>query len=191
MTEDAAGGHFFKFVPERSADLARGKLFAFRAADRSWLQIADVRNARPEASSAGATPYNRLEDLQVGPDGALYLAETGYLPAGDAFGRILRFDPVTGEMRTHLEGDGKIMAQPDNLAFDPQGRLLVCEDQYDENVAQCGLNQVLRYEGAAATELLAVRQGGEPSGPSWGPGGLLYLTVMARAQSAVLAIRGL
>ncbi|MBM3270610.1 MAG: DUF839 domain-containing protein [Candidatus Sericytochromatia bacterium] len=191
LTEDAYDGHFFKFVPDRSNDYSRGKLFAYQAGSKSWLPVGDVYNARPEATAAGATPYNRLEDLQVGPDGLIYLAETGNLAKGDTFGRILRFDPATGEMRTYLEGGPDAFAQADNLAFDDRGRLLICEDQFDANVARYGSNEVVRAAGGKVESLLAVRRDGEPSGPSRGPDGLLYLSVMAKANSALLAIRGL
>ncbi len=192
MTEDAYQGHFFKFVADHPKDLSRGKLFAYKAATRSWLPIKDVYNARPEADAAGATPYNRLEDLQIGPDRKIYLAETGYQTAGDAYGRVLRFDPATNETEVWLEGDGTTMAQPDNLLFDPQGRLLICEDQFTSNLESHGSNELLRVaQDKAVTRLLAVRPDAEPSGPSWGPDGVLFLSVMAGPNSGLLAIRGL
>jgi secreted PhoX family phosphatase len=192
LTEDSYQGHFWKFVPERAGDLSAGKLYAYRAGDRSWLPVEDVYNARPEATAAGATPYNRLEDLKIGPDGQIYLAETGAHWAGDKFGRVRRFDPVSNTMEIWLEGDGKVMAQPDNLLFDRQGRLLVAEDQYGMNVTAYGPNELLRVSpDKRAESLLAVRRDGEPSGPSWGPGGVLFLSVMAAQHSGLLAIRGL
>jgi secreted PhoX family phosphatase len=192
LTEDAYGGHFFKYVPTHGQSLSDGKLFAYQAAQKAWLPVKDIYNARPEATEAGATPYNRLEDLQIGPDGKIYLAETGDYHKGDKYGRILRFDPATKAMETWLEGDGITMAQPDNLIIDKEGRLLICEDQYDQNLADFGANQLLRVsKDKAITPLLATRRDGEPSGPSWGPGGVLFLTVMAKEHSGLVAISGL
>lgn len=192
LTEDAYGGHLYKFVADRPQDLTRGKLFAYKADTRSWLPIKDPLNARPEADAAGATPYNRFEDLRIGPDRKIYIAETGAQHMGDLYGRILRFDPATNATEVWLEGDGKAMAQPDNLLFDSRGNLLVCEDQYGYNLEKHGPNEVLRVApDRSVARLLATRPDGEPSGPSWGPGGALFLSVMAGKNSGLLAIEGL
>lgn len=192
LTEDAYDGHLYKFVAERPQDLSHGTLYAYKADIRSWLPIRDPLNARPEADAVGATPYNRFEDLQVGPDRKIYIAETGAPGKGDLYGRILRFDPATNGMEVWLEGDGKHLAQPDNLLFDSRGRLLICEDQYGQNLGKFGSNEMLRVEpDMTLTRLAAVRHGGEPSGPSWGPDGVLFLSVMADRNSGLLAIRGL
>lgn len=192
LTEDADPGYFYRFVADRPRDLSQGTLHAYDRKGMRWLKIRDVYNARMEAKALGATPFNRLEDLQLGPDGLLYIAETGSLAQKDPYGRILRFDPESGRMESFLEGDGTTLANPDNLIFDRQGRLLICEDQYDPHHATFGPNQVLRREAdGQLKELVGLAPWAEPTGPSFTPDGkTLFLSVMLGKNSAVLAIEG-
>lgn len=192
LTEDADQGYFYRFVAERSNDLSQGTLYAYDRKGMRWLQIQDVFNAHLEAMTLGATPFNRLEDLQLGPDGMLYVAETGSHTQGDPYGRILRFDPKSRHMESFLEGDGTTLANPDNLIFDRQGRLIICEDQYDQALEKFGPNQVLRREtNGRLTELVGLAERAEPTGPSFSRDGhTLYLSVMAGKNSAVLVIDG-
>ena len=192
LTEDFDPGFLFKFVADRPRDLSSGQLFAYDRLKSRWLRIRDLVNAHHAAEAAGATPFVRLEDVKRGPDGALYIAETGALPK-DPFGRIWRLDPRTARASVFVEGDGKHMAQPDNLLFDRQGNLLVCEDQYTENTTQYGPNEVLRFDRARTwTHLTATPIGSEPTGPFLAPGGrTMFLSVMWGSRSGVVAIDGM
>jgi secreted PhoX family phosphatase len=192
LTEDFDGGFFYRFVADRPRDLSSGKLYAYDRPGRRWLPIKDVYNAHIEAKEAGATPFIRLEDVRQGPDGMIYVAETGALRPGEEYGRVFRLDPRTQAMDVFLEGDGKGMAQPDNLIFDREGRLIICEDQYEANIKAHGPNEVLRVEAnKSLTRLLSVLPEGEPTGPSFSPDGkTMFLSVMAGPKSAVVVIDG-
>jgi len=192
LTEDYEGGCLYKFVAKRPADLSEGTLWAYRRAQADWVMIQDPTNALIEARERGATRFNRLEDVKKGPDGNLYVAETGTIAVGDPYGRILRLDPRTNRMDVYLEADGKQLANPDNLLFDRLGRLLICEDQFDENLRAFGNNQVLRRENDGTLhQVMTMMKGAEPSGPSWGPQGVMFVSALAGANSAVLVITGL
>lgn len=193
LTEDYDPGFLYKFVADRPRDLASGKLYAYVRDQARWVPLGDTLNAHHAAEAAGATKFIRLEDIKRGPDGALYFAETGHFKWNDPYGRVWRLDPRTSKAKVIIQGDGKQMAQPDNLLFDRQGRLLVCEDQYDENVAAFGPNEVLRYDGrGGATRLAATPVGSEPTGPSLAPGGrTMFLSVMWGDRSGVVAIDGM
>lgn len=193
LTEDYDPGYFWKFVADRPKDLSAGKLYAYQRDKRRWLLIRDVVNAHRAAEKAGATKFIRLEDVKLGPDGALYIAETGHFKWNDPLGRVLRLDPRTNQMTVFAEGDGTWMAQPDNLVFDGQGRLLVCEDQYNENVDKFGPNEVLRREkNGTWTRLASTVKGSEPTGPSFTPDmHQLIMSVMWGPKSGIVVISGL
>lgn len=164
LTEDASPAIFFKFVADNVDDYSAGQLYAYKqSADGlsgSWLAIPRHRDSlnitKTIALRLGATLFIRLEDCEVGPDGSIYIAETGNdninLAANEAagnkiafhlepyrvpststvrdtFGRILKFDPVTMQMRNYLQGgrgaDGiTCVSNPDNIAIDFKRNLM-------------------------------------------------------------------
>ena len=193
LTEDFDPGFLYKFVADRPRDLSSGKLYAYERTKARWLPITDLVNAHHAAEAAGATKFVRLEDVKRGPDGGIYFAETGHFKWNDKFGRVWRLDPKTSRAEVYIEGDGVTMAQPDNLLFDRQGNLIVCEDQYDENREQYGLNEVLRYDRRrVATRLASTPKGSEPTGPFLLPGGRsMVLSVMWGDRSGLVAIDGI
>lgn len=194
LTEDYDPGFLYKFVALKPRDLTTGVLYAYDRKGARWIAIHDPLNARLDAEAAGATKFIRLEDIKQGPDGALYFAETGHFKWNDQFGRVWRLDPKTDKAEVFVEGDGTHMAQPDNLLFERNGDLLICEDQYDENVKKYGANEVLRYRKKtnAWTRIAQVPIGSEPTGPSFMPGmKTMFLSVMWGDKSGVVAIDGM
>lgn len=191
LTEDYEKGHFYRFVADRARDMSAGTLYALDNKNRRWVRIKDVVNARLDAQAAKATAFNRLEDVQMGPDGKIYFAETGFIAAGDRYGRVWRFDPRTTKLEVFLEGDGKRMANPDNLIWDKKGNLYICEDQYDENLKAHGPNEVLRVSPKKEITTIAVIKEGEPTGPSFHPDGkTMFFSVMNGKNGAVVAVDG-
>lgn len=192
LTEDDQDGHLYRFTAKRARDLSEGRLEALDAARKRWLPLSDPGNASFEATRKGATLFQRLEDVQIGPDKAVWFAETGLPEKGDPYGRVRRLDPRTLELSTVVEGDGKQLANPDNLAFDRKGRLYICEDQNQDNYDRYGDNQILRLgKDGALTEVLAIGGAAEPSGPSFlGEDGSLVFTVMAGRSSQLVHVWG-
>lgn len=143
LTDDFSGGCFFKFVANTFGDYTNGQLFAYKQVGSSgtWLPMPmnrdSLNNARDVAQRLGATIFNRLEDIDMDNQGAIYIAETGadsvdlssFITNGgvvanhlipkhvgsnrydDPYGRLLKFDPVTLGLSVVVEGgtssDGK------------------------------------------------------------------------------------
>lgn len=138
LTDDFVPSVFFKFVASSLGDYQDGQLYAYRQSSDGtsgdWIRLPMQRDSlnviRDIAIQKGATIFLRFEDLELAPDGMLYIAETGaenvdlgpwvarggrvalHLEAKkttasryhDPYGRILRFDPGTDAMRSYLEG---------------------------------------------------------------------------------------
>ena len=147
-------GYLFRFVPDRHGDLSSGQLYVLKvitptgdrtggaiwiALDRTAVQV----DANAAATAAGATGYNRPEDVEIatstgnnhGGANVLYFAVTG---AGD--NRVLAVDlrePAGGSehatafvydyVRIGLNAPADFES-PDNLALDHAGNLYVAED---------------------------------------------------------------
>jgi secreted PhoX family phosphatase len=150
-------GHLFRFVPDRRGDLSSGQLYALkivtptgdRTGDAEWIPLdrAAVQiDANAAATAAGATGWNRPEDIELatptgnnrGGSNILYVAVTGR--TGPADNRILAIDlrePAgAGEHATafvydYVKVGVNVSAEfemPDNLALDRQGNLYIAED---------------------------------------------------------------
>lgn len=138
MCDDAGPGAFFKFVADTAQHLGSGRLYAWQMkADsngRHWIPLPQSRDsllhARRFAFQRGASIFNRMEDMELLPDGSLLISESGkdscdmsnavnlggkvmpYLEKyhvgnqvyDDRHGRILRYDPKTETMSVFLEG---------------------------------------------------------------------------------------
>lgn len=145
-------GYIFKFVPDHRHDLSSGQLYALQIVqdlgDRTgwgvWVPLDrhDVRiDSDAEAAAAGATGFNRPEDV-----------ETSQSTGDDRRGNRMLYVAVTAEHRVlaidlHPFGgrahDGQVLVSdyvrqgvnapsdfswPDNLALDRQGNLFITED---------------------------------------------------------------
>lgn len=153
--EDAGSGCLYKFVANNPMDLSSGTLYALQLTGGltngepnstvgRWIQIPNTtpsdRNAtRTLALALGATPFNGIEDAEVGTiDGKIYFTSKGY-------GRVYRFSDITDSTISNFEtfvggpnsylinyGNG-IVAENwgsgnDNLCFDDLGNLYVLQD---------------------------------------------------------------
>lgn len=159
LTEDREDGLLYCFVPRVKGRLAEGgTLHALVLPDipdaRNWngaaVGLQDWHGVRwvaldnPEApdddlrkrgAAAGATLFARGEGIWMG-DGELYFACTS---GGAAkLGQIFRLRPQpTGQDRLQLFFESTSIEQynfGDNLTVAPNGHLVVCEDQYTQNV---------------------------------------------------------
>jgi secreted PhoX family phosphatase len=155
---DAQGNHYgisennpgfiYKFVPDRGGDLSSGQLYALkitnptgdRTGEAEWIPLdrATVRvDAQAAAAAAGATGYNRPEDVEIATssgnshDGAntLYVAITS--PAGPVDNRVIAIDLngpfVYDYVRVGLNATAEF-EWPYNLALSKSGDLAIAED---------------------------------------------------------------
>jgi hypothetical protein len=150
-------GFIFRFIPDTHGDLSSGRLFALkitnptgdRTGDAEWLPLdrAAVRiDANAAAAAAGATGYNRPEDIEIGTSSGtsvegndvLYVALTG--TSGPTDNRIIAIElnePNGGSdhatafvwdyVRVGLNATAEF-EMPDNLALDHDGNLFIAED---------------------------------------------------------------
>jgi hypothetical protein len=151
-------GFIFRFVPDSRGDLSSGQLYALkvvtptgdRVGDAEWIPLdrtAVQVDANAAARAAGATGYNRPEDVELatstgnnrGGANVLYVALTG--PSNPTDNRVIAIDlrePKGGSDHATafvydyvkwgvnaVQGDFEM---PDNLALDRAGNLYIAED---------------------------------------------------------------
>lgn len=142
-------GYIYKFVPDRRGDLSSGQLYALkitkadgdRTGEAVWVPLdrtAVQVNSNEVAAAAGATSYNRPEDVEIaistgnnrGGANVMYVAITGE-------NRVLAIDlgesegdnetTVTEYVRAGVNAPADF-EMPDNLALDKNGNLYIAED---------------------------------------------------------------
>jgi secreted PhoX family phosphatase len=139
LTEDETPACLFKFVADNDDDYSSGQLSVYKQSvdglSGTWLPIPRHRDSinitKTIALRLGATLFIRLEDCALGPNGNLFIAETGNDNANltineaagnkpalhleafratgtsfirDTFGRILKLDITTGKITNFLQG---------------------------------------------------------------------------------------
>ncbi len=98
------------------------------------ITLAATSTAAPPADHAGIVPAGAVveelwnggeftEGVAVAPDGTIYFSD---IPSSETPGRVLKFDPATGETSVHCADSRK----SNGLMFDRAGRL----------IAACGAN---------------------------------------------------
>jgi secreted PhoX family phosphatase len=211
-TEDNGGNSgFYRYLPNvRGQLLAGGQLQMLAVAgtpnyntatghapgtilQANWVTIA---NPNPPGTTStavssqgialGAARFARLEGCWYG-DGSIFFCSTSGGAAGA--GQVWQYRPTSpngGTLRLVYESPSpSLLDSPDNLAFSPQGALLLCEDgdndQFLRGVTQAGalfdfaLNLQNDYEWAGATfaeadpswNANATRGGNAPLGGRW------------------------
>lgn len=188
MGDDFRGGVLFRFVADHAQDLSSGTLYALDKPGKRWLEIpkTSLETARETAIALGATPFNRLEDIEYNPvDGQIYVSETGdNLKTGnDQFGRVWKLNPQTLELSVFAQGSLDGIVQPDNLAIEPNtGRVWIHEDRYPQFLAPTA-NMPNNSLWVASLDgqyqrFARMPQGSEVSGGTFAPDGSLFFAIM-------------
>ncbi|MDX8409971.1 MAG: hypothetical protein R8J84_08055, partial [Mariprofundales bacterium] len=116
-----------------------------------WLAVVDPSQARAIAEKLEAPTFNRMEDIELLPNGHLLIAETGT-------SRILELidHGQHAEVRTYLE-DPRIH-RPDNLAWDASRNWLWITDDDKPSLLWAWdgnrLIQIARHQHASITGVL-------------------------------------
>lgn len=152
--EDSGSGLVYKFVADNKMDLSSGTLYALKLdgglsggepvlPTGKWIKVpnttqADRNNTRSIALSLGATPFNGVEDVEIGTiDKKIYFTAKGS-------SRVYRFknagNDSISEFETFVGGQSYIInygtgivsenwgSGNDNLCFDDLGNLYVLQD---------------------------------------------------------------
>ena len=144
---DSNPGYLFRFVANNNKDLSSGDLYVYTGSKEgagNWVQIDNTtieeRNTTLDQSDAvGATVFNGIEDVEVGPDGMVYFAVKGedtvyrFQDSDPIDGLEVNMESFVGDMEytiVHEGGETKIPwgTGNDNLAFDGDGNLWVLQD---------------------------------------------------------------
>ena len=144
----------------------------------AWTQDADLNPVLAVDAGVGrSTPASTLSapsGAVLGPDGNLYVANTGA-------NQVARYNGTSGAFIGVFTA-GVAPGGPDSVAFGPDGNLYVTAGT---------TNQVLKYNGASGAYVGVFAQGGGLSGPRglrFGPDGNLY--VASSATNQVLRYNG-
>jgi uncharacterized protein len=153
--DDGTTGYLYKFIPAAPGNFSSGTLYVLQTTaalgNGTWKIVPNStiaeRNTTPALSTAaGAFNFNGIEDVEISPlDGKIYFA-------AKAQGKVYRFTDngtfntatdVTGlevfvgnsspGVTYDIDGAGSLPLEPwglgnDNLAFDGEGNLWVCQD---------------------------------------------------------------
>ncbi len=134
-------GHIFKFIPDKKGDLSSGQLYALKVTENTpdrtgkavWLPLdreAVKVDSHAAATAAGATEFNRPEDIEMAKnhDGkqTMYISLTGE-------DRVIAIDlnKDKASVRTYVQAGVNAPADfqmPDNLVLDKEGNLFIAED---------------------------------------------------------------
>ncbi len=141
-------GYLYKFVADNADDLSSGRLYVYKGSKNGpgdWIQInnstpAEQNTTVAQSTSADATAFNGIEDVEIGPDGWIYFA----VKNESRVYRLQDSDPITGtsvpQVETYVgntsytipnENGSSIVpwgSGNDNLAFDGDGNLWVLQD---------------------------------------------------------------
>jgi secreted PhoX family phosphatase len=150
--DNGSTGFVFKFVADRKADLSSGKLYALKLNDNDfsvgeWLLIPNTtaveRNTTINLTlAAGATKFDRVEDVEIGPDGKVYVVSTGQdkiFRFKDDGATVSSFEIYVDEGNYDIPyGDGQVknvfFSSPDNIVFDCDGYLWINQDGGDNHL---------------------------------------------------------
>ncbi|MDZ4139924.1 MAG: DUF839 domain-containing protein [Erythrobacter sp.] len=212
MTEDRDDGVLYRFVPKVAGKLAEGGRLQAMVIDgladtrnwnspampvgqsypASWVDLDDVEapkdDLRQRAAAKGAALIARGEGLHMGMGEVFACATSG---GAKELGQIFKLTPglAGAPDRVELFFESESTDQfnfGDNLTVAPNGHLIVCEDQYTDEVDN-HLRGVTPQ--GRAYEFARLRIQTEPAGACFSPDGK-WLFVNAYAPTATLAITG-
>lgn len=188
-SDDPVAGFLYKFVADNPTDLSTGHLYALErdgpnSTTGQWLLLPNgtpaERNVTTSAAiDAGATNFNGIEGVKIGPDGKVYFAAQGtgsvyrLTDNGATVSNLERWvGPSTTNYTVNYGNGSQSVAWGlgnDNIAFDNEGNLWVLQDGGDNYI------WMVRADHTPANphvELFGIPPiGGEPTGITFTPDG--------------------
>ncbi len=154
----------------------QGRLITTASVFRSLIAITPDGSFTTLAASFEGKRFNSPNDVVLGPDGALYFTDpTLDLPKGDRqeipFQGVYRLDP-SGAV-TLLTRD---LAQPNGLAFSPDGRLLFIDDSERREIRVFDFSDGKIHNGRLFGREDGPKGSGVPDGMRFDEKGNLFVT---------------
>ncbi len=162
--------------PDGSTFDKQGRLITTASVFRSLIAITPDGSFSTLAASFEGKRFNSPNDVVLGPDGALYFTDpTLDLPKGDRqeipFQGVYRLDP-SGAV-TLLTRD---LAQPNGLAFSPDGRLLFIDDSERREIRVFDFSDGKIHNGRLFGREDGPKGSGVPDGMRFDEKGNLFVT---------------
>jgi sugar lactone lactonase YvrE len=143
-------------MPTAVAEAANGDLFITDGVYNALFKVSNGMIARVDT---GAQTLNNPLDVEIGPDGSLYVADAKndrILKIRDGVTTVLDFDPI----------EGLDLARPHDVEFDGQGNMYISDTQND---------RVLKRDSTGNTEVVAAGALNRPNGIAPDAAGNLYI----------------
>lgn len=143
-------------------------LYACDFGTKAVLKISADKKVTVLSTGAPERPFQRPNDLAMGPDGFLYVTDPHHYDKTNPDGAVFKIDPETGATSVVIQN----LAFPNGIAFSPDGQgLYVCESAF---------NRVLKYpfnDGKIGPErsVFIELSGGDPDGITFDKEGNLYI----------------
>lgn len=191
-------GYLLKFVADTAQNLHSGLLYVYKGEKNgtgNWLLInnstpAECNTTNQQCSALGATVFNGIEDVEVGPDGWVYFAVKGE----NQVYRFIDDNPLNGTTVSVMEtfvgntdytidynGGSKTIAWGngnDNLAFDNDSNLWVLQDGGNNHIWVVGKNHTQQNPDVRVFANTPI--GSEPTGITFSPdNNFLFMSVQS------------
>lgn len=194
-----SNGYVYKFVPNVAKNLSIGNLYVLKlnnddltqANAGQWVQIP---NKSPEernntvalAEAAGATNFNGVEDVEIGPDGFMYFTAKGTdrvyrFMEGNTVTDVAAFNIHIDNVDYDIDGAATTFQDPDNLAFDNQGNLYIMQDGGNNYIWVTGPKHSLQNPDIRI--FANTPSGSESTGMTFSPdGNFMFVSIQHPAQ---------
>jgi len=143
LADEAVGGALYRLQ-------LHNRRLALLDTQGQWRTVPDPMHAKEAATPLHAMRFNRIEDMEVLPDGRILMAETGT-------GRILALDDLSGRavIQTYLHDTR--LPHPDNLAWDARrGWLWITDDSRPSVLWAWNNRRLIRIASHAHAEITGV-----------------------------------
>jgi len=145
-----------------------GILYACDFGSKAVLKISADKTVTVLSPGTSERPFQRPNDLAMGPDGFLYVTDPFHYDRANPDGAVYKIDPETGATSIVIPK----LAFPNGIAFSPDKQwLFICESAF---------NRVLKYPFSNGKvgldyEVFIELSGGDPDGIAFDKKGNLYI----------------